>query len=107
MADPASSPQDDPGSAGFETAGLERSRVSDWAAAEEVALRAARTTTADAGLVGVVTVDAGAVTTAAPDGKQHRCRAAAVKSVRPGGCVLRKSPFRNTDRYKSPSRARS
>src|SRR5437667_8239399 len=91
MADPESASQDDAGLAGLEAAVLELAGVSHRAPAAEVALRPARVAGADAGLVGVVAMDARAVTTATPGSEPGRCRAAATKSVRAGCCSLRKS----------------
>src|SRR5579871_956950 len=87
-----SSSQDAAGVAGLEAAVLELPGVSDRPPPAEVALRPARDAVAHPGLVGVVAVDAGAVTAATPASEPGRCRAAATKSVRAKGCGLRKSP---------------
>src|SRR5439155_27185198 len=75
-----SSSQDDPGLAGREAAVLELPGVSDRAPTAAVALRPARVAGADAGWVGVVAVEARAVTTATPACEPGRCRAAAHKN---------------------------
>ena len=59
--------------------------------AGEVILPTARVATADAGVAAAAPVDAGAVTRAAPAYEHRHVRVAAAKSVRGGGCCLRKS----------------